>query len=191
MSLNNKRALRIIHVANFGFKASKVYLHGTATKLSNGWVRAGHHVINFSDRDIARWRSPFGYKPKGRAEANRLLVKLCKDTSPDVIAFGHADIIEQDTLCKIRESHPAVRLLQWNVDWWVPLAHALEKDRTAANNRQRILSKRDFLDATFISTAGAALQEIDTQNHIAAFLPNPIDPSLERSRNFEKKSSAA
>lgn len=177
---------RIIHVANFGFKPTKVYLHHTAAKLSNGWTRAGHHVINFSDRDIARWRSPFGYKPLGKLAVNRLLQKLCRDVQPDVVAFGHADTITAETIAAIRSAHPHVKMLQWNFDWWVPSNHALSDDPTVNGNKERILSKRDVLDATFLTTAGAPLQEIATPSHIAGFMPNPVDPSLERGRNFER-----
>ncbi|MBI3440241.1 MAG: hypothetical protein HY052_00265, partial [Proteobacteria bacterium] len=61
------KPLRIIHVANFGFKPVKAYLHNTGVKLSNGWIRAGHHVINFSDRDIAKWQAFLGYRQWGVA----------------------------------------------------------------------------------------------------------------------------
>lgn len=186
MHFLQSQPLRIIHVANFGFKASKVYLHSTAAKLSNGWTRAGHHVINFSDRDITRWTSLLGYKPRGRRETNKLLLKLCRNIKPDVIAFGHADIISAETIISIKNALPNVRLLQWNVDWYVPVSHALSDDPTAENNRQKIFSKRDHLDATFITTAGQALHEISSVGHVGAFLPNPTDASLERGRNFEK-----
>lgn len=180
-----KRTRRIIHVTNFGFKPKKVYIHSTAAKLSNGWTRAGHHVINFSDRDIARWLSPLGFREAGKNAVNKLLIKLCRDVRPDVIAFGHADTITPQTIMVIRDILPHIRMMQWNMDWWVPLDHALPDDPTAQGNRNRILGKRDVLDATFLTTAGQALREIATPNHIAGFMPNPVDYSLECHKNFE------
>lgn len=182
------KSYRIVHVTNSSFKPKKVYLHSTAAKLSNGWTRAGHHVINFSDRDMARWLSPFGFREAGKKAANNLLIKLCLDVKPDIIAFGHADIITPRTLEILRQKLPTCKMMQWNMDWWVPLDHALPEDGTASGNRYRILGKRDFLDATFITTAGLALSEIATSSHIAGFLPNPYDHSLERHRNFENTS---
>ena len=35
--MSAKRKLRIVHVANFGFKTVKLFLHSTAAKLSNGY----------------------------------------------------------------------------------------------------------------------------------------------------------
>lgn len=180
------KTYRIIHVSNFGFKPRKVYLHSTAAKLSNGWARAGHHVINFSDRDFVRWRSPMGIKTIGRAAVNHMLLKLCRDMRPDIVAFGHADTITPATIAAIRDCLPAVRMMQWNMDWCVPPGQAVPGDSSADDNLQRILSKRDVLDATFITSAGSILSTIATPNHIAAFMPNPVDRSIEVGRNFER-----
>ena len=182
------KSRRIIHVANFGFKPVKVYLHNTATKLSNGWIRAGHHVINLSDRDIARWASFLGNRRLGAKAVNRLLLDSCRNFQPDVVVFGHADIITPETLSAIRALLPQVKMLQWNVDWLVPGGNALSNDPTSKNNLEKILSKRPFLDATFLTTAGDILKEIATPAHAAAFLPNPVDRSIERNRNFEIES---
>ncbi|MBI1214314.1 MAG: glycosyltransferase [Alphaproteobacteria bacterium] len=176
---------RIIHVANFGFKPVKVYLHNTAAKLSNGWIRAGHHVVNFSDRDIARWNGPFGYRKWGRAKANRLLAEMCENLRPDVLVFGHADTIDPETIAAIRAKMPGLKALQWNVDWIVPADHALGNDPTSVDNKNRVLKKRDVLDATFMTTAGPALATLSTKDHIAAFMPNPVDASIETGRAFE------
>ena len=180
------KSRRILHVANFGFKPVKVYLHSTARKLSNGWVRGGHHVINFSDRDIARWNSLLGSRSLGARAVNRLLLESCRNFQPDVVAFGHADLITLETVCEIRSILPDAKMLQWNVDWLVPNGHALANDPTAKNNRVKLLGKQPFLNATFVTTAGEALREIAGPAHIAAFLPNPVDRSIERNRNFER-----
>ena len=62
------RPLRILHAASFGYRAKGVFLHGVATKLSNGWTRNGHYVVNFSARDIARWQG-FGARWLGAFKA--------------------------------------------------------------------------------------------------------------------------
>jgi len=174
------RPLRIVHVGNFGFKATKVYLHGVTAKLSNGWARGGHHVINFSDRDIARWKSPFGNRKMGAAPANKILLDVCEATQPDVVAFGHADVIRPETLATIRRWVPGVKMLQWNVD---PI-FAGEDDNP--DNANRILSKQRLVDATFISTAGPLLAPFAKGGAVVGFLPNPVDASVERGRNFER-----
>lgn len=175
------KPLRIIHVANFGFKPVKAYLHNTGMKLSNGWIRAGHHVINFSDRDIAKWQAFLGYRKLGVSAANKTLLKLCKSMRPDVVVFGHADVITNETIAQIRADVPGVKMMQWNFDWIVPEGYALDNDPTSDNNKKKIRGKAALLDATFITTAGPALEEMS-----AHFMPNPVDLSIERHRNFER-----
>ena len=179
-------AQRIIHVTNFGFKPVKAYLHNTGVKLSNGWIRGGHHVINFSDRDIAKWRAFLGHRKWGVSVTNQMLLELCRSIKPDVVAFGHADIITAETIAHICAELPDVRMLQWNVDWLVPSELALKGDPTAENNKIKILSKADVLDATFVTTAGSVLEEMSKPKHPVCFMPNPVDLSIERCRNFEK-----
>jgi hypothetical protein len=181
MAHRSTRPRRIVHVGNFGYKATKLFLHGVASKLTNGWVRAGHHVINFSDRDIARWVGPLGNRRWGVKPANQILLDLCIANQPDLVALGHADIISPQTLAKIREALPEVKIVQWNVDPVFDGADASSDDNTA-----RIKSKQAVVDATFISTAGRWLKPFAEGGHTVAFLPNPVDASLERGRNFER-----
>ena len=175
----SRRALRILHVSNFGYKPKGVFVHGAARKLSNGWTRAGHAVIDFSDRDVARWVGPFGHRKWGIIPANRILADLALDLRPDVIALGHADVIRPQTLEKIRAHLRECRVLQWTVDG---LFHPDTMERTKA--------KLDFVDATFASTGGEYLKPFTAGGRIAGFLPNPADDSIDRLRNFERGADA-
>lgn len=64
--------------------------------------------------------------------------------------------------------------MQWNVD---PL---FEED-----NVERINSKIALVDYSFISTAGPMLERLGDSRYPVAFLPNPVDPSIERARCFD------
>ncbi|MBS0297848.1 MAG: glycosyltransferase family 1 protein [Proteobacteria bacterium] len=169
--------LRIVHVANFGLTPTKLYIHNVATKLSNGWVRGGHHVINFHDREAAKWSS-MGIKALGRRRANKLLIELCEQTRPDLLVLGHADIVTPETIAAIRQKLPAMRVAQWSVDWVYPATHAQRNIRTLA-------AKAEHVDWTFLSSAGEALEQMGKLCGKVAFLPNPVDPSIETARAFE------
>lgn len=170
-----RRPLRILHVANYGYKAKAVTLHSVAWKLTNGWTRAGHHVITFSDRDIARWAGLFGHRKWGVIPANRTLIEVAQNMEPDVLAFGHADTISAETISTIRQKLPNVRVLQWNID---PLFEGQEA--SSDDNRRRIFSKVDVVDATFVTTPGEPLAPIAARCKITGFIPNPSDPAIER-----------
>ena len=51
---------RIIHVGAFSLRAKGAFQHSVEHKLSNGLTRLGHQVVNFSDRQAARARTPGG-----------------------------------------------------------------------------------------------------------------------------------
>ncbi len=165
------RPLSIVHVGNFPFGLKPGFQHGVAVKLSNGLIRNGHLVLNFSDRDIARAVAPFGARKLGRAPANAALIAFCRHHRPEVLLLGHADVIAAETVAGIRAALPGLKVAQWNVD---PL---FEPD-----NLRRIESKMAVVDATFVSTAGAPMMALRAGGRRVAFLPNPADISIERGR---------
>lgn len=167
--------MRVLHVGNFGSRAKGAFMHSVAPKLSRGLIRGGHQVIELSDRDAARAGNPFGARKLGIAAANRTLAQLARDTRPDVLLLGHADTIRADTVAELRRAMPAMRVLQWNVD---PM---FEPDNVA-----RLRSKLEVVDATLVSTAGAALAPLRRRGMALGFLPNPVDFSLERGRAHEQ-----
>ncbi|MBI1238172.1 MAG: glycosyltransferase [Alphaproteobacteria bacterium] len=170
------RALRILHVSNFGYKPKGVYLHNISWKLTNGWIRAGHHVIPFSDRDVARWSGLMGHRKFGAGPANRALRDVARDMAPDVLALGHADVITPETVAAIREAAPSIKILQWTADLL-----------TNPDTIERMTRKLAFIDATFATTSGAALAPFAGGGRIAGFMPNPVDKAVERARTFEQE----
>lgn len=180
-------AQRIVHVGNFGFKPVKTFIHGTAGKLSNGLIRAGHSVMNFSDRDIARWAGWLGNRKLGGRALRTALYDYCKAARPDVLLLGHADLIDNETVLRIREAVPGIRVVQWNVDWLAGPGQAVEGDDTAASNSSKIVGKDPIVDVTLVSSGGVGLKRLAAQmKSRTAFLPNVVDPSVERARTFEQ-----
>ena len=169
------RMARILHVGNFSLRAKGAFQHSVEHKISNGLIRNGHQVVNFSDRDAARAGSLFGRnKLGGRGAANRTLRAFCRHMEPQAIFFGQADVITAQTIEAIRSDLPGVRILQWNVD------PVFEPD-----NIGRLRSKIEVVDATLVSTAGEALAPLKRTGMRLGFLPNPVDFSIERGRNHE------
>jgi hypothetical protein len=163
---------RVLHVGNFGQRAKGAFQHSVSIKLSNGLIRNGHSVINFSDRDVARAASVLGHRKFGRSAANKALRVLSRETAPDVLLLGHADMIDPETVAAIRDDLPRLRVLQWNVD---PVFDA--------DNVRRIESKLPVVHATLVSTAGDALRPLERTGMRLGFLPNPVDFSVETGHN--------
>jgi len=160
--------MRLLHAGNFGSRAKGAFLHTVAAKLSRGVIRAGHHVVDFSDRDVARAATPFGARKLGTRGANRALLRLAHDMRPDLLVLGHADTITPDTVAGLRRAIPSLRVIQWNVD---PVFEA--------GNLARLRAKLPVVDATLVSSAGEALLPLRRPGMRLGFLPNPVDISVE------------
>lgn len=164
--------LTIVNVGDFptGLRSNTQY--SIQIKLSNGFTRLGHLVLNFADRDMARAQSWLKSRKLGRRAVNATLIEFCRHHRPDLMFLGHADMINPQTLDIIRESLPNLRVAQWNAD---PL---FEPD-----NVRRIRNKLAQVDATFITTAGEPLAQMrEGGRYVMSFMPNPVDRSIERGR---------
>lgn len=169
--------MRIVHVGNFGWRAKGAFMHSVAPKLSRGLIQAGHAVIDFSDRDVARAGSLLGARKLGLAAANRALTQLVRETGPDLLLLGHADTIHAGTIAALRRENTRLRVVQWNVD---PM---FEPD-----NVRRLRGKLEVVDATLVSTAGEALAPLRRPGMRLGFLPNPVDYAIESGAVHENPS---
>ncbi|HEY5211194.1 MAG TPA: glycosyltransferase [Stellaceae bacterium] len=162
----------IVHAASFTIGAKGGFQHNAAIKISNGLIRNGHLTLNFSERDVARAGTVLGHRKFGRAAVNHALLDYCRMHQPDLLLLGHTDMIEPATVTEIRNAVPGLRVLQWYVD-------ALFVPEYVA----RFEAKADVVDATLISTGIAALDGLRKGGRRVGFLPNPVDPSIERGEN--------
>ncbi|MCE9648808.1 MAG: glycosyltransferase [Parvibaculum sp.] len=160
--------MKIVIVGNYNEKKAGANFYATVRKLANGFTRNGHAVLSYSDRDIARSASAWGFGRAGVRKANRQLVDVCRDFRPDLIVSMHADQIANDTLREIRGLLPGLRIAAVNLD---PIF--------LPENPPRIRRLADVADITFITTAGETLAQFATPSHRVAFIPNPADRSIE------------
>lgn len=171
-----QRPLRILHLHGASLKLKGGALtNSVAAMLTNGFTRLGHQVVTVVDRDLARQLSPFASRKLGALQANRHLPKLLQVIKPDLLVFGHADVVRTATVAEIRAALPQMKTMQWNID---PLVQP--------DNVRRINNKVEYCDATFVTTAGPLLDQFRAPGRVVGFMPNPSDPSIERLRNFEQ-----
>ena len=67
--------LRILHVTNFNERLDGRLFFNTGRRINNGFIRLGHSVLGFSDRDIQKYYKSIG-DIKGRKTLNDKLKKL-------------------------------------------------------------------------------------------------------------------
>jgi hypothetical protein len=160
---------RILLVGNFDRKALGRHFFNTDHKLLNGFIRLGHFALPFSDRDVAREVWPWRSSRLGRAGMNRRLLETARHFLPHLVLFFHSDLVTAETFEALRRVVPDAALAQVNVD-------STERLRTMA----AFTARAAHLDVSFITTAcPEALRAISPRPGAVAFMPNPVDPSVE------------
>ncbi len=173
----NKQKLRILHVTNFNERHDGRLYFNTGRRINNGFIRLGHSILEFSDRDIQKYYK--SYKDiSGSKSLNDKLKKTCYNFKPDLIVLGHADSISPQTLGELKDDYPNLKISQWFLD---PLN---KNGPDYLRNKARILDKSDFLEANFLTTSPDAVKFLPkkTQN---LYIPNPADSSFETLKNYE------
>ena len=176
-----QKSLRILHVTNFNERLDGRLFFNTGRRLNNGFIRLGHSVLGFSDRDIQKY-----YKSlrdlKGSKMLNDKLKKTCYNYKPDLIITGHADLLSRDQLQELKEDNPNTKIAQWFLD---PLN---KNGPDYERNKSRILDKIDLVDGTFVTTSPSALNFLN-KNDNNYFIPNPSDNSFETLDNYKRSCS--
>jgi len=171
------KSLRILHVTNFNERHDGRLFFNTGRRLNNGFIRLGHSVLEFSDRDIIKHYK--GIKDySGATTLNEKLINTVYNYKPDLLVLGHADLIKFKTLEYLKDNYKNLKIAQWFLDPLVKNGPDYNK------NKSRILDKIEFTDANFITTSPDVLKFLP-KNRKCLFMPNPTDPSFEVLNNFK------
>ena len=169
--------LRILHITNFNERLDGRLFFNTGRRINNGFIRLGHSVLGFSDRDIQKYYKGIN-DLKGAKTLNNKLKKTCYNYKPDLIVLGHADLISADQIAELKEDYPNARFGQWFLD---PLN---KKGPDYERNKERILDKIKVVDSTFLTTSPDVLSFLKNKNSF--YIPNPSDKSFEILNNYNK-----
>ena len=174
----SKKNLRILHITNFNERLDGRLFFNTGRRINNGFIRLGHSVLGFSDRDIQKYYKNFS-DFKGAKTLNYKLKKTCYNYKPDLIVLGHADLISREQIDELKSDYPNVKIGQWFLD---PLN---KNGPDYERNKHRILDKIKSVDGTFMTTSPSALNFLP-KNDKNFYIPNPADKSFEILNNFNK-----
>ena len=175
--------MRILHIANYSWFSSSrkrsddlARYYSTDRKITNGLIRNGHCVWDFSYRDAARYLSPLWRSKKwGAAKMNASVLALAKQFLPELILLGHGELLRPQTLTALRDMLPSCKIAQWWVDWFMP--HSLSHLR----------DKQPHLDAFFATTAPSYYRPLlGDKTAPSYYLPNIVDSSMETERAFAR-----
>ena len=164
--------LKILHITNFNERHNGRLFYNTGKRINNGFIRLGHSVLEFSDRDIVSYYRSIN-DLNGSKSLNKKLLEVISNYVPDLIVLGHADLIKSETLIWIKKNYPHIKFAQWFLD---------RMDTQWISNKKRFLDKIKIMDASFCTTDPKSLNF----NTKTFYIPNPVDESFEKLRNFNQ-----
>jgi len=168
---------RIVHCANFQLLRDGEIFYTMDSKISNGLIRNGHYVYDFSYRDIAKESNVFKSKKFGIKKMNERFFDTVKNIKPDILFLGHTELIKLETLEKIKEMLPDIKIVMWWIDWFEP------EDKI-----EHIKNRKHLIDVFFTSVDPSLGEKklTDVQFPIY-FMPNMCDEGIETFKGFEKE----
>ncbi len=162
--------MRILFIANHQLRKNAQFggYSGSTQKLINGFIRAGHNVYIFSDRDFIYFKSPLGIRDFGKKHLNKALIETASFFEPELIVISHCELISKRTLISIKKKFPSVPLVHWNLDGIFTPA-----------NIERLLGLSTITEKIFITTSSHELNNHLSLSSNIRYVPNIVDPSID------------
>ena len=166
--------MRILYVGNaMGISGAERY-YMAPLRMINGFIRNGHTVVVYNDRDHARMSNLWRSSRRGKIGANRGLLETVEKFQPQLLVLGHCELIGNRTLAQIRQMNSAVKIIYRNVD-----------SLNQRNNADRIRHRAEAVDGIFLTTGGAEIKQFERDQVFVSYFPNLIDASMDTSRAFD------
>jgi len=171
--LNNKinyirnKNLKILHISTFDEKNDhRLFNISIANKLTKGFIRNGHDVVNFSYRD-------FGNKLliKNNYALNEKIFNISLNYKPDLILLGHNNVLNRETIDKIKSKHK-IKIALWYED------HLIKGGPNYTDNLNLIEKNRDLIDQYFVTTFPKIIITKIEKNKLN-YIPIPADKNIE------------
>jgi len=165
--------LRIVHCANFSeLKFGQVF-YSIDRKITNGLIRNGHFVYDFSYREVAKNLTFLKRKKLGAKKMNEKLLGTIHNVKPDLLLLGHSELVYTSTLKQIKESFPHIKIAMWWVDPFDRISH--------------INDRLPYIDTFFATTSPAYYKQFFTNRTNFEYMPNMCDDSIETLKAFENQ----
>ena len=170
----NNNNLKILHITNFNERHDGRLFYNSGRRINNGFINLGHTVQTFSDRDIISQERKF-FDITGSKKLNNKLIEVVGNFIPDLIVLGHADQVNNETLNKIKNFYPYIKICQWFLD-------KMDNNEWIVN-KNRFFQKIDHIDASFCTTHP---DEINlSKKNIIKYIPNPVDNAFDNLSVFK------
>ena len=164
--IKNKN-LKILHISTFDEKNDhRLFNISIANKLTKGFIRNDHDVVNFSYRD-------FNNKLllKSKNSINEKVYNITQNYRPNLILLGHNNVLSDDTIARIKSKYKT-KIALWYED------HLVKGGPNYLNNLSLIEKNKDLIDQYFL-TIFPELITTEISKKKMHFMPIPADKNIE------------
>ena len=163
----SKKNFKILHISNFGLRNNhRLFNLSISKKISSGFIRNGHDVIDFSYRDIFNRLNVYGLKT-----INEKIYDISLNYRPDFIVLGHNNVLSRENILKLKKTiNPKISI--WYED------HLAKTGPDYVKNITLLEKNHDLIDKYFVTTHTKYINSIIQKNKIN-FIPIPADENIE------------
>ena len=175
-NLNNGAKIKILHISTFDERNDhRLFNISIAHKLSKGFIRNGHDVINFSYRNYL----DKNFLIDKNETVNKKTLSICDNYRPDLIIFGHNNLLYRNNLEKIKSKYKS------KIALWYEDALGYKGDGPNWSQNLSLIEKNnDLIDNYFTTTHPDAIKSKIKKNKLN-FLPIPVDENIENLKIYE------
>ena len=102
---------------------------------------------------------------------NQKVIKICENYKPDLVLLGHNNILNTNTVEKIKKNHKS-KFALWYED------HLIKGGPNAENNLKLIEKNENLIDKYFVTTHPNPIKTKIPKNKMS-FMPIPADKNIE------------
>ena len=175
--INRKSKLKIFHISQFDERNDfRLFNISVASKISKGFLRNNHDVINFSYRNYLK-RNLL----KKNELVNNKILSITENYRPDLIVLGHNNFITRENLDKIKGKYNT-KITLWYED---ALGHKGDGPNWK-QNLNLIEKNHDLIDSYFTTTHPDEIKSIINKSKLN-YLPIPVDENIENLEIYNSK----
>ena len=166
-----RKKLRILNIYNLGQKLNhRLYNLSIGKKLTNGFIRNGHDVIEISDRDFIKQNKSLSLF-NSQTKFNNYITNTFKNYNPNLILFGHSEYITPELITNLKNLNRNIIISHWNEDPFLP--------NIDNSNLIKLKKYLPFVDHTFITTDPGSIQTLKKTKNNLHFFMTPVDKNIE------------
>jgi len=170
---------KIIHISTFDERNNhRLYNISLSNKITKGFLRNGHDVINFSYRN---YLNPINRNNTDKI--NDTIYEISKNYKPDLIILGHNNVLSFRNIEKIKSINNTKFIL-----WYEDALSKKAEGPSWKSNLNLIEKNNDLIDSYFTTTHPNNIIGTKIKKSKLNFLPMLVDENIENLKFYQYKS---